>query len=56
MRPAQASRLDEKCVPASSLHSHAGNDSQATLRLRTGTMVRRVAGFGEGRASDAAVT
>ena len=38
----------DRCVPASALHSHAGNDPHTT--------VRRVAGLDKGRASEAAVT
>ena len=46
----------DRCVPASALHSHAGNNPHTTVRLRMGTTVRRVAGLDKGRASEAAVT
>ena len=38
----------DRCVPASALHSHAGNDPHTT--------VRRIAGLVAGRAADAGTT
>ena len=56
MSLAPASRPGDNCVPASGLHSYAGNEPHATVRLRTGTTLRRVAGLDESRASGPGMT